>query len=336
MRKVLDFTWRAAILAVVFAAVQAVVAGVVFRGSDLAKAMGPKDEVVSAEKGAQSAAAKPGQTTKAPSKGRKVDPAQAKAAGTFLLVAVIEAVVVSFFVRSLSGPWHLKMILGILAYFGLDTFMSQIETAYYWNAFSSLSSADLVRFFVRGIIVALIFVPAAILVHWRRKKTAGWVPPVVDLSGSAWKVPVMGAIYTFIYFMFGYFVAWQFAEVRRFYSGSTDLLAFAPHFASAFSDRPSYIPFQFARGLMWTGFGLCALGLMKGTRMAVIAAITAMFAVLPSIQLAYPNPFMPAPVRFAHFVETASSLALFGAVLGLLFTRRASPAPARRGGNRKR
>lgn len=323
MKRILDFTWRAAILTVVFAVVQAVVAGAVFKGSDLAKAMQSKGEIVSG-------ASEPAKGSAEPGGGVGMDPAQAKAAGMFLLVAMVEAVVVSLFVRTLAGPWYLKVVLAITAYFGLDTFMQQMETAYYWSAFSALTRGDLGRFFVRGIIVSLVFVPTAILVNWSRRGMSARLPKVADFSGAAWKIPAIGVIYVLIYFLFGYFVAWQFGEVRRFYTGTTDLMSFFPHMASAFRDRPTYVPFQFMRGILWAGFGLSALYLMRGRRAALLAIVAAMFALLPTVQLAYPNPLMPPSVRAAHFLETVTSMALFGVILGLMFTESRLPVPARR------
>jgi hypothetical protein len=120
-----------------------------------------------------------------------------------------------------------------------------------------------------------------------------------------------------VYFMFGYFVAWQWAETRLFYSGSTTIKPFFTHFWDLFRTDPLIIPFQILRGALWTLLAFVIVRMMKARRWEVALAVALTFAALLSAAIGlFPNPYMPAAVRQAHFIELVSSMLVFGGIAG--------------------
>ena len=94
---------------------------------------------------------------------------------------------------------------------------------------------------------------------------------------------------------------------------------FFSHLASR-SVATRLIPFQFARGILWT---LLCLGMMrysKGNRFGQAIVVGLVFAVVMNAQLLIPNPLMSRGVRITHLIETASSNFLFGLLCVLFWT----------------
>jgi hypothetical protein len=138
----------------------------------------------------------------------------------------------------------------------------------------------------------------------------------------AWRLPVAGLVFVVVYWLFGYFVAWQFPAVRQYYSGSPELVPFFRHTAATVTGSPWFLPVQFGRGLLWGLLALLAVKLMGGSRTWSILAVAAVFTLF-GLQLLVPNPMMPTEIRLPHLLETSSSMLLYGAFLGWFL----GPAP---------
>jgi len=126
-------------------------------------------------------------------------------------------------------------------------------------------------------------------------------------------------IHIIIYFVFGYFVAWQFEEVRIFYTGSPADAGFIGQMQRILETKSSIFFFQFLRGFLWIMIGLPIILYLKGSRREKIMACIILYS-LPTIQLIVDNPFMPRPVRIAHLLEVATSNGLFGLLIGYAST----------------
>ena len=61
--------------------------------------------------------------------------------------------------------------------------------------------------------------------------------------------------------------------------------------------------------------------MMKGKPWQICGAIALSFAILLSSELIFPNPYMPPPVREAHFLELSSSMLVYGIIAGWVWTR---------------
>lgn len=72
--------------------------------------------------------------------------------------------------------------------------------------------------------------------------------------------------------------------------------------------------FQYFRGVLWM---LCLVPLFKGfsgkrAELVIFSALA--LGLLPTAQLAFPNPLMPASVSWMHFWEVLISTGIFGAL----------------------
>jgi hypothetical protein len=220
--------------------------------------------------------------------------------------------------RSRWSGWRLMLAIFVV-YYGVTTFMGQIESAVF---ITRLPPGLLPRLFLAGAVIALPFSILAVLVLGKRKGDgAGRTPLPGDWP---WRVALLAVAYVILYFTFGYFIAWQNPAVRAYYGG-VDHGGFFAHMRFEVGARPWLIPFQLVRGLLWTAIALPVIAMMKGGRTETALVLGFLFAVVMNSQLLLPNPYMPEAVRMAHLVETASSNFIFGWLAGWLLSCRATP-----------
>jgi hypothetical protein len=127
--------------------------------------------------------------------------------------------------------------------------------------------------------------------------------------------------YPLIYFLFGYFVAWQFPGVREFYFDSAAILPFFEHMRTTLTANPVLPLWQMGRGTLWVLVALPLIRMMKGTAVEVSITVGLIFALVMNSQHLMPNPYMPAMIRFPHFIETASSNFIWGMLITWLMYR---------------
>lgn len=200
--------------------------------------------------------------------------------------------------------------------FVAQTFQTQIETGYFISAFPLLrGNFEVYRLILRGAITSAVFVLLVTLFvggFSRKPRAATHFTIQADraVKAGAW----LGAAYFVLYMLFGYFVAWQSQDVRVFYGGPVELNSFADQILGTLMVKPEMPFFQYARGILWT---LCLIPLFKsftGERIELVVLSALAFALLPTAQLAFPNPLMPAQVSLYHFWEVSLSTGLFGAL----------------------
>jgi len=246
-------------------------------------------------------------------------PEEASRAGQALfLVSMINALVLSYPILR-SRLYGLKLIgTVILVQFGVETFMTQIETLYF-NRAVQMSMAEFVGIVAAGALRALIFAPLAVLVFGRMKKPVQPEEKKAAMRPSEWgkRLAALAVFYVIVYFLFGYFVAWQWADTRLFYSGTTAIKPFFTHFWDLFRTDPIILPFQLLRGALWTALATVIVRMMKAKRWEASLAVALMFAGLLSSGIGlFPNPYMPPLVRQSHFFELLSSMLVFGGIAG--------------------
>jgi hypothetical protein len=177
-----------------------------------------------------------------------------------------------------------------------------------------------------GAIIAGVFSPLAVLIlgRMRRRETpqARNLRLVMPASEWAWKLVAIAAAYLLLYYTFGYFVAWRNPAVQEYYGGS-DPGSFFAQLAAVWQATPWMFAWQGFRGLLFAAFVLPVIRMHRGQRWEVALAMAALFAVWSSALL-LPNPYMPEAVARAHLVETASSMLIFGLVVGWLLSGRPS------------
>ena len=211
--------------------------------------------------------------------------------------------------------------------FGAQVFMTQIETGYFLSAFPLLQgNFELYRLILRGLLTsALVTLLVTLLVGGFSKQTR---PPAQftvtnddAVKAGAW----LAVIYILLYMLFGYYVAWQVSELRLFYSGSTELVSFFAQWGNTFMDRPEIPAFQYFRGVLWM---LCLIPLFKGfsgKRIELVILSALALALLPTMQMAFANPLMPAGVSLGHFWEVSISTGIFGALCAWFVPKASQP-----------
>lgn len=215
--------------------------------------------------------------------------------------------------------WGGKLFLSTaLIFWGLQTFMTQSETWYFREAMPAITNKELLNLFLRPLITAVTFIPLAIWMLGKWKQNAERSTPQIQLNPSNlhWKEVVwLSAAYVIIYFVFGYFVAWQFEAVRLFYSGSAENAGFIGQIQQTLQTKNFIFLFQFFRGFLWIMVGFPIVMYLNGSKKEKILACIFLYS-LPAIQLIVDNPFMPQQVRIAHLLEVATSNGLFGLLIG--------------------
>lgn len=195
-------------------------------------------------------------------------------------------------------------------------FQTQIETAYFLYAFPLLhDNLEVYRLFLRGAITSTIFVLLVTLFvggFSRKPRAESNFTVYADqlLKAGVW----LAAAYFTLYMLFGYYVAWQSQVLRVFYGGPAELNSFADQILTMLMSKPEMPFFQFARGFVWIA---CLIPLFKsftGGRIELVALSALALALLPTAQLAFANPLMPAEVSLYHFWEVSISTGIYGAL----------------------
>lgn len=234
----------------------------------------------------------------------------------FLFNAVVNAVILVWAARHSSFK-GLAMVgqLFVLS-FGAQVFMTQIETGYFLSAFPLLTgNFQLYNLIWRGLLTSLFF---SALVTWMCGGFSKKPRPLAQFSVTANEAVRQGSwlavVYVVLYMLFGYFVAWQVRELRLFYGGPAELNGFFEQWANTLMTKPELPVFQYFRGVLWI---LCLLPLFmgfSGKRFELIVLSALALALLPTAQLAFANPLMPAAISLGHFWEVSISTGIFGAL----------------------
>jgi hypothetical protein len=233
------------------------------------------------------------------------------ALAALLIVSLINGAVWTYVVRRSRWTGWKLIVTVALVFYGVTTFMPQIETAYF---ITRLPPGMLPRLFLAGIIIAAIFAPLAVLILGKARARANDTTEDarLNLTLGSWatKLSLIVVAYILIYFTFGYFIAWKVEAVRAFYNG-TDPGNFFVHMANVLRTEPLLFLLQAVRALLWAAIAIPIIKMMKGDWWESGLAVALLFAVMTSLLL-LPNPLMPDEVRMAHLLETATSNFLFG------------------------
>ena len=247
------------------------------------------------------------------------------ALAALLVVSFLNAIVFAYVIlRSDWAGW--KLILAIfLVFYGVNTVMSQIETAFF---VTRLPSGMLLRLFLSGAIIAAWFSLLAVLILGKRRSNSTESNPNSRLSMPVgeWvvKLSLIAIVYVVLYFTFGYYIAWKSEAVRTYYGGS-DPGSLLAQMSSVLRDTPLLLPLQVLRAVLWTAIAVQVIRMMKGPWWEAGLAVALLFSVVMTSPLLIPNPYMPREVRMVHLLETASSNFLFGWIIVLVLCKWRSP-----------
>src|ERR1700676_3752481 len=252
--------------------------------------------------------------------------AQAQQAASLLRPLLAYAFLVSLVTAWIiqNSRWRGPKLIAALVFtfYGLMTFISQIETIVYLRA--KMPQGLIKNLFVMGAVVALLFVPLAVLIMGKIRGPEQPHAERVTLKNQAARFGILAIVYVVLYYLFGYYVAWQNPELRLYYSGTTELKSLYQGMRSNVIGTPWMLPFQFGRGLLWPLFAYPVVRMLNTRRIETAGIIAALFGV-GSFVLFIPNPLMPASVAHSHFWETLCSDLLLGAIVGWVLAADARP-----------
>lgn len=249
--------------------------------------------------------------------------AAACALQAMLIVCAVNTALLTYTI--LRSRWRGLRLVGVMALqiFGIQFFLSQIETLYF-NFGVKMPGELIAAIVIGGFVLAWVFSFIAVVVLGRMKKeepATDVVSPSIQPGAFAWRFILLAAIvYPAIYILAGYFIAWQFEDVRVMYTGSAAKAGFGEQFSQAYLQSWLY-PYQVLRGAMWVLIALPVIRMMKGGRCETALAVGLLFACLMSMSLLLPNPYMPGDVALAHFLETLSSNFLWGLIVVVVMYR---------------
>jgi hypothetical protein len=264
----------------------------------------------------------------APPANQQAPPMPENFLSSFLIFTFSAGGTVSYLI--LRSRWHGWTLVGAIfvSMYGISTVASQVETVAFLS--NKLPQGMIRAIFVQGAIAAALFAPLAVLVlgKWRAASIQAPKLPAdpPKLASMLLRVAILVAAFVFLYMFFGYYVAWQNPELRRFYGGPEEATFWAAWQHNWISSPWIYVLAVF-RALLHIAC-LYPLVRMLYTSRRESALAAALFLTCWTTVLLLPNPLMPASVARSHFWETLGFNLVFGALAGwlLCFTTPAKPA----------
>lgn len=216
------------------------------------------------------------------------------------------------------------MLAMSIAYYLVNTLVTQLE-AWYFLYGITVGPELMGRLFLQGIPVAFFFIPIAVIVMGRLRAADNESTEIKPMPHKEWlwKLGVIYIVYLVVYYLAGYFIAWQNPEVRAFYGSLGEALPFFQQMAHIFVNDPWLTPYQLVRTLIWVAGAYIVI---RGTRLPLwqtALLIGLLLSVPQNIGHLIPNPMILLnSVRISHMIETASSTLVFGVVIAwLLFPK---------------
>ncbi|MFD0837395.1 hypothetical protein ACFQ0I_16570 [Mariniflexile aquimaris] len=200
----------------------------------------------------------------------------------------------------------------VAATFLLFPLMGFIESSFWLDSLKVVDNNEYVKIFFRYFITFTLFSTYLSLLYKQNNTTDQNGKNLLNLKLLTQRLLLIGGIYILLYNIFGYFVAWQFEATRIYYTGTSELKDFFTMLWINFSD-PKFVIVHFIRGIL---FGLSGyifytmLNCSKLKKSIILALIFGGFG----FQIILPNPIFPEMVRISHFIETTTSMIVFGMI----------------------
>jgi hypothetical protein len=219
-----------------------------------------------------------------------------------------------------KSDWNFNWLLFSLAfvYLAIYSFMTQIEVIFFNDTFKMLSKLDGWLIMLANFIPLIVIIPLTLKIAVRG--VFGTKPKIsLKFSTILGKVVLLAVIYVCIYFLFGYFIAWQFADLREFYSGASEKESFIRVMAGNFQNS-HIVPFQFLRGVLFATFILPVVLMFRDKSQELLVSLVLIYTTT-AIVLIIPNFLFPDTVRWVHFIEMSSSMTLFSVITWLVWRK---------------
>jgi len=203
--------------------------------------------------------------------------------------------------------------------FFVQCFMTQIETLFFGSAFPVLTKPDIILIMLASLIPLLIIIPLFIKFFANKiedtEENSAITKQLLNFKSIIARFGIIGGIYLFVYMLFGYFVAWQFEELRIFYTGSAEKLGFFGQMINNFKTNPIIFPFQIIRGILFAAFIFPLVKMVNKNKAKFITSVCLVY-LSTAVMLVIPNILFPNMVRYGHLIEMTSSMLLFGIIVG--------------------
>jgi hypothetical protein len=230
----------------------------------------------------------------------------------FLVSALNAGIILKLIYKARYTGWKLAGLVFLVS-FGIQYFMSQIETIWF-NDSLGLPGNGIATIVLGGAFTLIAFIAIAMWITGKFKSEPDKRNNTPGLRFSVKKILLLSVvIWPLIYFAFGYFVAWQFEEVRLLYSGTTEMDSLVEVMKGNF--QSGLYLFQIFRGFLWVFIGILVLRMARGSRISKDILLGLLFTILGSSGLLLPNPIMPEMVRMAHLLETSTSSFIWGFII---------------------
>lgn len=227
----------------------------------------------------------------------------------FLVSALNAGIILILIYKARYTGWKLVGLVFVVS-FGIQYFMSQIETVWF-NDSLGLPGNGIAAIVLGGAFTLVTFIAIATWITGKLKSVPYKSNDSPGFRFSVKKILLLSVvIWPLIYFAFGYFVAWQFKEVRLLYSGTTEIDPLLEIMKGNF--QSGLYLFQIFRGFLWVFIGILVLRMARGTKISKGILLGLLFTILGSSGLLLPNPIMPEMVRKAHLLETSTSSFIWG------------------------
>ncbi|MCA6079213.1 hypothetical protein [Fulvivirga sedimenti] len=228
-----------------------------------------------------------------------------------LLVAFLNGTILFYYVmKSNTSGWPLILRTALLSFI-LQYFITQVESLWFIGALQ-MSRETVYALLTGGIISSILF---AIIAVWMGGKKSG-VPEYSNIGSAPQLIRIAlltVIVWPSLYFLAGYYIAWQSPDIRLYYSGSTEMLSFWEMMKMNLAE--GLYSFQIFRGIVWAAVAWYAFSVIKGTRWQNAILLGLLFSILGHSQLLLQNSIMPETVRMVHLLETVVSTFAWGMIL---------------------
>lgn len=229
-----------------------------------------------------------------------------------LLTCLLETLVMDLYIRQLSlSRWPRFTVIWV-SLFVLQFVLTQMETWFYIGS-ESIPTTLVLNTVYSGLLATGIFALFATYSYPSKVSKITLKSPVI--YPSIVYILVLGLlVYPGLYFLAGYFIAWQNEGLRVYYTGTAQLQSFPQVMHDNLNEGIVY--FQMARGVFWAALGwFLTMVMIPKSKHKQALILGLLFATIMNAQLLIPNPYMSDPIRLTHAIETGSSNFLWGMIV---------------------
>ncbi|HMG94448.1 MAG TPA: hypothetical protein VK589_30520 [Chryseolinea sp.] len=223
--------------------------------------------------------------------------------------------------------WLTRIYSGISKIIGLFSFcfiiqfvLMQMESMFFGDGIG-IQNPQVASIIIAGFIVSTATVLVGVAIVGKMSREPKQQFTLVVNEWRPFVVPFLllsCIVYPLIYLTFGYYIAWQNENLRIFYTKSSELTSFFHQGAGSLADGLYF--FQILRAAIWV-IATIPLVIMLRHLKGYYLLVGLLTSLLPATQLFIPNPYMPQEIAMIHFVETASSNFIWGAVIAIVVNK---------------